>query len=363
MRIRAKNLRGTYRGSKPMTTENTSSEIHARRIGIAAYLLLGLAATTPFLVGSLDGMSAFDTGRLLGQMAMAFVLAIAVLGLALRSRTLTTKSYGRLALSIGFLAWSATVSIGAWRDAHRLTEAEKELVEAFMQATVSATPSQPSAPAADGFPPQSAQTQSVNSAPGSSITDKRVAFMKGVQVQATNWATEAGALERRFAAIDLSDVLKPENLTSRPAIAAFRQKIRQMQALINERNAALRRYLADSAEYFRTVDIDEPSRSEATSSFKAGMDDTLNAYDELGTAQLASLQNILQMLDFAENNLGRTSVQDGQIMFQTQLQLGQYHSILASIQRAAVQEEIVTKKMTELQKTSRQSLLNEHNKN
>jgi hypothetical protein len=50
-----------------MTTKITSSENHAHRIGIAAYLLLGLAATMPFVVASFGGMSAFDAGRLLGQ--------------------------------------------------------------------------------------------------------------------------------------------------------------------------------------------------------------------------------------------------------------------------------------------------------
>lgn len=268
---------------------------------------------------------------------------------------------------IGFLAWSATVSIGAWRDAHRVTEAKKELIEAFMQATVSAAQPQPSTPMADSLPTQSAPTtlalaQSLKSAAGSNTAEKQVAFMKGVQVRATKWATEAGALERKFAAIDLSDVLKPENLTSGPAIAASRQKVRQVQALINERNTALRRYLADSAEYFRTVDIDEPSRREATSSFEPGRDNSLKAHNELGSAQFASLQSILEILDFAEKNLGRTSVQDDQIMFQTQPQLDQYQSIFASIQRAEAQEEAVSKKIGELQKASRKSMLDEYNR-
>jgi len=339
-----------------MTTESIlqAPPIQVRRVKVTAYLLLGLAIAVPFLVAALDGMNAFDTGRLLGQMVVAFVVVVAFVALALRSSTPLAKSYGRLAVAIGFLAWSAGASIGAWRDAHRVTEAKREMIEAFMRTTVA--PAQPQAA-------QSAATvEVVNPSSRAGTTDKMVAFMNGVQIRATKWATDAGALEQKFSAVDMSTVLRPENLTTRPGITASRQKVRQVQELIDERNSTLQRYLLDVAEFFKTADIDDINRREAITSFEAGRQKTLVAYEELGNAQLASLKAVSDMLDFAEKNLGGTSVQNGRIMFQTQAQLDQYQGIFAKLQQAAAEEEAVTKKTLDLQKASRQSLLNEYNK-
>jgi hypothetical protein len=289
-------------------------------------------------------------------MVVAYALCFVILGLALRSRTLNAKAYGRLALGIGFLAWSATVGFSTWRNSRRVEAAKTELVEAFMQATVSAA--QPTS--GDNTPLQAQRKLSETQVDGNA-TDKQVAFIKGVKIRVTKWVTDAGELERKFAEIDLSDVLTPENLTSPAAIISSKQKLSQLQALISKRNVMLQRYMKGNLEYFQTTNVDEPTRREAISSFNAGKDSTLKAYDELGNAQLASLQSIQEMLNFAENSLGRTSVENSQIVFETQHQLEQYQSISTKIQQTAAHEEAVTKKMAELRNASRRTLVSEYN--
>ncbi|QOJ23602.1 MAG: hypothetical protein HRU78_08030 [Gammaproteobacteria bacterium] len=331
-------------------TTNRSPEIHARNIKIASYLLLGLALAIPLLMASVDAMNGYDIGLLFGQMVIPYIIVGATIRLTFNAYSITKRSYVELMLSMGLLAWSATVSISAWHDTHRLTEAKKELIEAFMQASVSNTQPHSSA-------------QSLKSTESSNPTDKQIAFIRGVQVYVAKWGNDMKAIEQKFAAIDLSSVLKPENITSNSSITASRQKIRNVEAIINERQIALQRYLKDCAEYFRTVDIDESTRRETIRSFEAGIVHTLNAYDELRTTQLESLKSVVEMLDFAEKNLGRTSVKSGQITFETQTQWDQYLSILANIQQGAQREEAVNIKMIELQKTSRNSILDEYNKN
>jgi hypothetical protein len=309
-------------------TAVASFNTKSSRINTVAYLLLALAIAAPIAVTTLDGGNAAIAGEQLGEMTVAFAISFLLLGLLLRSGTQTAKSYGRVVLGIGFLAWSATASFGTWHDAHRVKDAKKRLVESFIQTTFSA-----------------ALPTSVDS-----------------KIRATRLATDSAALERKFAAIDLSDVLTPEGLTSRSAIATSRQKINQLQALISERNAALQRYMADSAKYFQTVDVDETTRRDALSSFNAGKGNTVKTYDELGSAQLASLHSIEEILDFAERNLGRTSVQNNQIMFQTQTQLDEYRAIFAKFQQAAAREESVTKQTAEVQDASRKKIVSEFNK-
>lgn len=327
--------------------------------------LLVVALAVPSILGAAGILSAFKVGEFTVQVGFSWLAAAVVIDLILKKRDSVIKANGRIVAATLALVAALSVSLTWYRDNQNVDTAKKELIEQFMKSTVeaknaAAAPAAPQPAASAQIPGPLAATAVVPAA--GSEADRAVAFLQAMKGRVKKFAEDFAALDRKFTANDLASVLKAENLVTREAIQASRKKVETFKALINERNAILKQHFVSSEAFIRNSGLSEREMNEGLAGLNSGKDNTLRNYANLGVAQLASLKLIGELLTFAENSVGRTSVKDGQMMFQTQPELDEYRRLIGAIVESAANEEVATQRVQEMAQQQKQNLVDEYRK-
>ena len=330
-----------------MTTESAPRDTSASRNNLTAYLIIILA-----LVGAMVAVSTGITdpavaGRLLVHQLLALLVAVAVLGLVLRSHSARAKSYGRLTVGVALLVWSATVVLSEWRDIQRITDAKKDLIESLMKVGVAPPLPQPEAKS----PPADTTT-----------ADEKVAYLNGAKSLMTRLATESVALDKRFedASASFEGLLEPANLTDRQAIKDWRAKIRQFAVLTDERDKALERDLSTARAYIASADLSDSLRQRELDDFDWSQENVRHAMAKIGRAQRDVMQAASEMLDFAEQNLGNMRIVGGLLQFQTDAQQARYEALTVKLQESAARKEDASNDWLELQQAGIKARVDEY---
>lgn len=327
------------------SAQETQDALDARRALKGAYAFYGLALVLPLIVSGVGGMGAFDSGRAIGQLAMSLVIGLIVLEVALRRKSKLVQAYGRFVLGSVLVVWSSWTSFNAWADAQKMERAKQETLAAINKNIEAydkgeARPPAPVAPAPAG----------------ASEVDKGVAFMKLVQAESAKLMADFTAIDRQIAALDMESVLATHRLVSAQGIAESRRTIQQYRRLASERYAILQRYMDSMPAFFKNADISEANRQTAMASFEAGKPKTMMAFGNLASAQEGSARAVMAVIDFAEESLGQTAAQNGQLLFRAQPQLDRYRQLMGYVQAAGEREQAVNNELLALQEQGRQSL-------
>lgn len=325
-----------------MTTESAPRDTSASRINLTAYLIIILA-----LVGAV-------AGRLLVHQLLALLVAVAVLGLVLRSHSARAKSYGRVTVGVVLLVWSATVLLSEWCDIQRVTDAKKDLVESLMKAGVAPPP-----PSATTPPPQ---PEAKSPAADATTTDEKVAYLNGAKSLMTRLATESVALDKRFedSFASFEGLLEPANLADREAIKDFREKLRQFAVLTDERDKALERDLSTAGAYTALADLSDSLRQRELADFDWSQENVRHAMAKRGRAQRDAMQAASEMLDFSEQNLGNMRIVGGFLRFRTDAQLAWYEALTAKLQGSAARRADASNAWLDLQQAGIKARVDEY---
>lgn len=327
------------------SAQETQDARDARRTLKWAYVFYGLALALPFVVGAAGGMGAFDSGRVFGQLAMSLFLGLIVLEVVLRRKSKLVQAYGRFALGSVLVVGSSWTSFNAWADTQKMERAKQETLAALTKGFDAfdkgeAKPPAPVAPAPSG----------------ASEVDKGVAFIKLTQAESAKLMADFSTIDRQIAALDMESILAAHRLVSAQGIAESRRTIQQYRRLTSGRYAVLQRYMDSMPAFFKNADISEANKQAALASFEAGKAKTMKAFGNLASAQEGSARTVMAVIDFAEENLGQTAAQNGQILFRTQPQLDRYRQLMGYVQAAGEHEQAVNSEMLAMQEQSRQSL-------
>jgi hypothetical protein len=177
-----------------------------------------------------------------------------------------------------------------------------------------------------------------------------------MKVRAKQFAETSGALDRKFNAVDLSTVLVPQNLLTAAGIKSSRATLDAYKGLIRERGAMLDKHFAATEQIMRGAGLSERELNNGLAGINSSKGPILQTYAELDAAQLASVKASADILTFAERGLGRITVQNGQLMFQTQPELDEYRRLMQVLTDVATKEDVVTQRVTALQQKSKQSM-------
>lgn len=332
----------------------------AKRIG---WGLVALALVTPSLMSATGFISAFKSGELTVQVGFAWLVAAVVIDLILKKRDATTKANGRIVAATLALVMALATGVSFYRDTQKVDAAKKELIEQFMKSAVEAkTVDAQAAPAYDLTPVAPAAEPQIPSSPttlGRTEADRVVVLMGLMKERAKRFAEEFGALDRKFNSIDLGTILVPQSLISNASIQASRKKLDRYKALITERDALLKQHFVLSEQIIRGAGLTEQEIQEALSGLNSNKGTVIQNYANLTIAQLATVKASQDILSFAEHGLGRISVQDGQLMFQTQPELDEYQRLMQVLTDAASKESAITEKVTAQAQKSKQSLVDQ----
>ena len=355
-----------------MTTEVTNAPTKSTiRIG---WWLLALALATPHLLNATGLISAYKAGEFIFYIGFAWLVAAVAIDLILKKRHALTKAKGRIVAAA--LAFVVALAIGftTYRDTQKVDAAKKDLIEQFMTATVEAknavdqpsiTPEQaPSSPLAVA-PQRDVSTPSVKVAAGGSEADRTVALLGLMKDHAKKFAIDTAALDRKFTTNDLGSALRPENLVTQDGIQNSRKKVEASKVLIDQRNTILPQYFFSLEQSVKSLGLTERETINAIAGMnagKGGAERMQKLYEKLGNAQLGILTIISELLDFAERNLGRTSVKDGQMMFLAQPELDEYLRLVKALNESAAREDVATKKVNTQAQQNKQNIVNEYQK-
>ena len=193
-----------------------------------------------------------------------------------------------------------------------------------------------------------------------SSTDKLVSLMGKMKYKIKKLGDDMTSLNQKLSSFDISHVLTPERLTTKEGIQTSRKEVRTLQSLIDERQSILQRYFAGVENLIKTEDVSEVDRTQTLDGFNKGKTNTKKLYDALRDAQAASMKSTTDLLDFAENILGSTLVQDGKIMFQTKTDLDEYNRLMGILRSGSTREEAVTSQIMAKIQSSRQEMLKEY---
>jgi hypothetical protein len=227
-------------------------------------------------------------------MGMAYGGMVIVGWVISRRSTGVTMSYVRLSAASVLLVWSALATLGTFTDARAQQDERGRL------------------------------------------------FLQKMTENGKSQQQEMQALDLKFKAINLSGVLAPQNLTDRKTIAESRAKIDAMKALIKTRGDTVKRMLSDSIQMIQTANISEVDRQAASKGMNEKAPATLHFYAELDRLQVAALDAIGDLLNFAEANIGKTVARNGQMVFGSQPAADEYNRLVARAQAAEEEETRLT---------------------
>jgi hypothetical protein len=186
-----------------------------------------------------------------------------------------------------------------------------------------------------------------------------VVLMGLMKERVKKYAEDIGALDRKFNSVDLGSILEPQSLLSKANIRVSRKKLDRYIALIAERDAILKQHFVLSEQIIRNAGLTDQEIQEALAGLNSNKVTIVQNYANLTTSQLATVKASQDILGFTEHGLGRISVQNGQLMFQTQLELDEYKRLMQVLTEAAATEEVITEKVTAQAQKSKQNLVNQ----
>ncbi len=337
----------------------SSAPNSAKRLG---WGLLALALATPVAMSASGLISAGKAGELTVQVGFAWLVAAVVIDLLTRKRDALAKANGRIVAAVLSLVMALFTGFNDYRDNQKVDTAKKELIEQFMAATVEAKTAPPSttdsmtasapAPSVQPAVPEAPKKQT-------SEADQTVTFLSAMKERAKKFAEESAALDRKFNSVDLSTILVPQNLISKDAIEASRQKLNTYKSLVAERDQMMSRHLALSEGIIRGSGLSESGVRDAMAGFNSSKESTVRTYADLAAAQLASVKASEDILNFAQRELGRITVQDGQPLFQSQPQLDEYQRLVQVLLSVGETEAKVTERVTALMQKNKQALVDQ----
>ena len=329
--------------------------------------LLALALALPALLGAVGVLSAYQVGQLMAEAGFAWLVAAVVLDFLTKKRGATAKANGRIAAATLALVMVAVSGFNVFRDTQKVESAKNELIEQFMATSVEARTAPAieagTAPLASAVPvvdePPALALPPVQPVAGSSEADRAVRFLNAMKTRAKQFAEESAAVDRKFDAVDLSTVLSAESLISKPSLEASRKKLSSYKAAIAARDAMLTKHMALSEQIIRTSDLTEREVAQAMAGLNSSKDAVMRNYADLTAAQLATVKATEDILDFAQQGLGRITTENGQPMFQTQPELDEYQRLIQVLTEVAGTETVITQKVQAQAQTSKQSLVDQ----
>lgn len=333
-----------------------SSEIKSKLIKLSKYYwaLVIIGLVMPLAFGFTLG--SFRAGENFGYSFFAWVLMMLLAALLTVKRSEIIKGYGRIAVGSGLVIFSLSSGISDWLDARDEKNAKEAMLESFIQyGPLAPQPNQSKniskvEPQAEAVAPQ---TRPKNQA------QQNVVMIDAVRKLSEEWLKYGIELDKKFSAVDLTNRLSGENLVSPAERAETRKRIQQLIALINERDKALAAYTTKTGQVVNSLQVDETNKNEFQRGMAEGSAKTKKMYSELSAAQLASMQSIIALLDFADKRQGSLQVNRDtqQILFQNQADLDEFNRLIGNLQKIAANEEVVIKRAAILQQETRRSIV------
>lgn len=332
-----------------------ASEKSAKRTGWA---LLALALASPILMSAAGVISAGKAGELAGQAGFAWLAAAIVIDLLTRKRDATTKANGRILAAAAALVLAGTAIYTDYRDNRKVDTAKKELTEQLM-ASLGEARNAPAQASSSGKPDTANPAPLVPAPAGASDADKTVSVLAAMTGQAKKFSETSAALDRKFYAVDMTQVLSPQNLLSSEGIKASRATLATFKGLVRERGAMLTNHFAFTEQIVRSAGLSQGELANGLAGIEAGKEPVQKTYGELDTVQFAFVKASEDLVNFAERGLGRITVQDGQFMFQTQPELDEYRRLMRLLTDAAAKEGEVSQRVNAFAQQTKQNMVNQ----
>jgi hypothetical protein len=249
--------------------------------------LLGFGLALPLIAVSLNQVPARSGGQLTGKNLLFVLLALSIAGLLNKNRSVERKAKGRLVVAvlcvIVAVAGIAAIALegGPWRR-----------------------------------------------------SPQELALIVRMNAETARQQATLAAIDKRFAAIALDEIMTPAALTSRTEIQAARDTLSNFMDLANERKVQSH---SAAKEYLRLINqagLDEAARLEALAAFKKKSQPTLALVGKMQRAHYRTIEACMRLIDFAESRLGQIKVVDGALVFANDADIVTLGTVLEALQFA-----------------------------
>jgi hypothetical protein len=139
-------------------------------------------------------------------------------------------------------------------------------------------------------------------------------FIRGRLAIEQNLQSRLHALQKKYASIDFDTIYEPVDLVSAQGILAARIRLNSFSTMVEELNLLVRGHWTDWEHQIEFTDIEEPLASQVRRGFADAKPQILRSYGDWMDACRANAAAILELLDFAEHNLGFLKLEHEQIV-------------------------------------------------
>ena len=339
--------------SAEITVQDKSTELIGRG-------LIALAISSPILLALVDFLDARKAGELTVYVLLVLLVSDAISNQLTRTRKSLSKAKGRIAIAVIALVLILTSAFSSYHDKQKVKDATKELVKEFMTATIDArnTPIQTSSQD-EVLENASVLPQAIEQSSNPFIeneADRALRTIEALKPMVKRQVKEKEEFNRKFNAVDLSKALAPQTLTTKDGIRATRKTLETYKTLITERDSMVEKHLVEGEKLFRSQGLTENEIKRALKGMRGPQDENVKMVAELSSAQFAGVEAIFNILAFAESTLGRVTLQDGSLIFQTQAKLDEYNQLLDDYNEISIKEENLLKRAFAISAENKQSM-------
>ncbi|OAM53208.1 hypothetical protein A7981_07370 [Methylovorus sp. MM2] len=302
--------------------------------------LLVLSFSLPFILSSITKSKSFQPAEMVGEMLFYFLLAGGFAYAWTKGNTKLERARLYLTFSLLFLALSVYLNYQKWQEIQSVKHALNEII------TVVDNAKQQMELSNSGQSARSQASAAIKDESTGNQTDIQI-LAKGTARLAEEFGRRMLDLNKRYLSSRIDKALSPANLTSQSGISESRAIVENVLELNAERLAMVLNYYKEIKSFIDSADVLQANKD----SYLVGVEDfkpqTLKAYYEMDRVGNAYLQDANDIINLAENNLGKISINNGQLIFPNKESLGSYNFHLQNIITLAEEETAIRTKLAE----------------
>lgn len=311
-----------------------------RTLRYTGYGLIVLALALPIMMVDTTGLYVRASSRLAGGVIGGVLIAWAVLALIARFATRNSNGHGkgRAGLIVGVVLLLMSVA-----NTLQIIEQKRAMESAAQELKAAVAGLKTGEPAGQ-----------VPTPPGSDRGE--AGMIRAMATMMREMSAEGAALNRKFEAAELSDVVTGPSLVSPASIARSREKLKRYEALITERADLFNRLMVRSENIILQSELGNADRAAALKGYYAKKAVTEPAFRELDRTSRAIVATARAVLDFAERNPGEMSFKQDRLMFKKQAPMNEYAALMQRLNADSRSESAAQEKFAAVQRESSNNL-------
>ncbi len=185
--------------------------------------------------------------------------------------------------------------------------------------------------------------------------EKKAALLASLGNATLRFNVFSGVVDQKISDLHLESAFSPDALVSSAKLSESFQKITGLQELQRQSAEAKNAYFSDVESTIKSSGLSASTIDAQMTVFKTSREESIRLDDELRGLESQTTKSAVAILNFAQRELGTSSLQDGQVVFRNPAQ-EEYQRLMGDLVRSSTAQNKASVRISELQQKHKNML-------